>query len=252
MTTERTSLLTDDSGQDDYTPEPIEQEAPQEPEESQETPFPETTPSSEKTGVPPAKPAIEPVSEGAQRQEQSRLQQERQSSHQLQQSQRRVAELEWHQIQAERNTAIDSQRRKLESLGLLPNEVEENVQSYTQLQDEIVKTKQMQKDMETHYQGQEVERRAKDYTANEFSQKYGIPKEKLMASKSPDAMELLAVKWQGQQGKINAQQPKTFDDNRPAARGIPNRAKRLQQLNAKPNWTDKEIEEVGRLREQIE
>lgn len=153
------------------------------------------------------------------------------------------------QLQREMNRQeLVNYQRQLEQQGYGPEQVQQTVASYRDLQEQKLQLAQQRQAIAQHAQATEAELRAKWQVAMEISKQYDVPVDQLMAVNTPEAMEIIGLKANLAKTKTANTPTQAFDSNRPSPRAAPSRERRLEDLTKKVGpLTDAEHRELGRI-----
>jgi hypothetical protein len=246
MTTERLNItdeVIDGADTEEYldkTPDDIEDDQPAT-EEAVEVP------SDPATGQPPAAPASNSpeatlqAAKAADDAERRRIQAESNAYRQ------RLEEVQWQEYQRGRAEELRQRQEQWQDQGFSQEEIQRHTLSWQELENGKVEIAQQKQAIAQYGQIMEAERRTKDAYIKMYADQYGVSPDVIASAPTPDAMENMALKHQITAMK-QAQTPVTSPDNSvTSSSASPSRERRMDQLMAKDELTDKEHAELGRL-----
>ena len=125
-------------------------------------------------------------------------------------------------------------------------QIRQSLSQVKSIQDQRASLRQTAMEMQTMYIQAQIAQQTQWEIAQELHQKHGIPIKEVMKGKSPEEMELMAIRHGQSKNKQAQMPPQQYDNNRPVSRSVPNRAKRMEKLaNIPRELTDKEFKEMG-------
>jgi hypothetical protein len=214
--------------------------------EEEDAPADVSPDTAEPSGVPPQ--ATPEQVQTAQLNEQRRIQdQQRRFQEQSDLQQQELNAYHVAEFQRKKTDELMQRQSDWEEQGFSPDEVQKHTRSWQDLEQGKIEVANQKQAVAQYGQIMEAERRMTEGFISMYMQQYGVSRDILVGAKTPEAMENRALKHEKAQMK-QSKTPVTSPDNSvPSSSSSANKARRMDQLMAKDELTDREHAELGKL-----
>jgi hypothetical protein len=192
--------------------------------------------------------SVTPLVEPAKLNEQRRIQdQQRRFQEQSDLQQQELNAYHVAEFQRKKADELTQRQSDWEEQGFSPDEVQKHTRSWQDLEQGKIEVANQKQAVAQYGQIMEAERQMTEGFISMYMQQYGVGRDILVGAKTPEAMENRALKHEKAQMK-QSKTPVTSPDNSvPSSSSSANKARRMDQLMAKDELTDREHAELGKL-----